>query len=58
MTGEPMGATAIAGLLRLAQLREAVASVALSHPDACACDVCRASQGDDGALARVMTRLA
>ena len=53
-----MGAAAMAGLLRLMQMREAVASVALSHPADCACDVCKASQGDDAALARVIARLA
>lgn len=54
MAEETMGAAAMAGFLRQMQMREAVASVALSHPRSCVCDVCKASQGDDAALARVL----
>lgn len=34
-------------------LRGAVASVSLSHPDDCGCDVCRAASGDVDAFIRV-----
>jgi len=42
----------IQGLLRLMQIRESVASVALSHPETCDCDVCKAASGDEEAFAR------
>jgi hypothetical protein len=35
-------------------IREAIATVALSHADDCTCDVCRAAHGDDKALAKVI----
>lgn len=49
-----MGAAVMASFLRLMQMREAIASVSLSHPESCVCDVCKAAQGDDDALARVL----
>lgn len=47
--------------MRLAQelaLMEAMASVALSHDDDCACDACKATAGDDEALGRVFGNIA
>jgi hypothetical protein len=35
------------------QMREAVASVSLSHPESCTCDVCKAGRGDEEAMLRV-----
>jgi hypothetical protein len=35
-------------------LKCAIASVALSHDEGCACDTCKAAQGDEAALRRVM----
>ena len=35
-------------------LREAIASVSLSHDQSCCCDVCKAGAGDEGAMARVI----
>lgn len=43
----------MATVLRQMMRMEAISSVALSHPDDCRCDVCRASLGDGAALARV-----
>lgn len=40
--------------LRQLQFREAIASVSLSHADNCACDICKAAQGDEAALIRLM----
>lgn len=42
-----------AGILELLNLKGAVASVALSHPETCTCDVCLAAAGDVDAFARV-----
>lgn len=39
-------------------LVEAVNSVALEHPEACACVVCRAAHGDERAVAEVLAHLA
>jgi hypothetical protein len=50
------GAAPMAGFLRLMQMREAVASVSLSHDPACTCDMCKAAKGDDLALARLLLR--
>lgn len=36
----------------VAQLKGALASVALSHPADCNCEVCRAAHGDEEAFAR------
>ncbi len=47
----------VAGLMRILEVRGAIASVALSHPGACRCDVCKASRGDNDALARVMVEM-
>lgn len=33
--------------------RGALASVALSHPEDCLCDVCKAASGDEDAFARL-----
>lgn len=38
----------------LLALRDAVASVALSHHETCGCLVCRASAGDAGAFAEIL----
>lgn len=40
----------IATLVRDLQLREAVASVSLSHAEHCDCVMCRAANGDEAAL--------
>ena len=45
-------------ITRLLMLRESVSSVALSHPESCRCDVCRAAHGDEDAMARVLGALA
>lgn len=45
--------SATEALLRLFTLREAVASVALSHKPDCACTTCRAAAGDERALAEL-----
>jgi hypothetical protein len=37
-------------LVRMLRLREAVASVSLSHPEACDCNVCKAAKGDEDAF--------
>jgi len=39
-------------------MREAICSVALSHPDSCDCMVCRAASGDEAAMAEAMRALA
>lgn len=44
-------------LAKLAMLRGALASVALSHEVACKCDVCRASHGDEEAFQRLLLTL-
>jgi hypothetical protein len=54
---QPKVNPALAAALRHAQWREAIASVALTHPIGCACDVCRAAQGDDDAMVRVVEGL-
>ena len=41
-------------LAELFMLRGAIASVALSHPESCTCEVCKASHGDEAAMERVM----
>lgn len=38
-------------------LREAVASVSLSHPQDCRCTTCRAALGDEDALAVIADQL-
>lgn len=38
-------------------LREAVASIALSHPDDCGCTTCRAAAGDNAALTAIVANL-
>jgi hypothetical protein len=43
----------MAALLRQQQIREAVASVSLSHPKSCGCRTCRAAQGDEDAFAQL-----
>lgn len=40
-------------LMRLVGFRENIASVALSHPQSCVCDVCKAAHGDEDAFVRV-----
>lgn len=39
---------------RALRLREAIATVALSHAGTCRCDVCEASRGNHAALMRVV----
>lgn len=41
-------------MLRRFTLREAVASVSLSHPETCDCDTCKAGRGDEVAMRRVL----
>jgi hypothetical protein len=43
--------------LRQQQLREAAASVSLSHAEDCPCLVCRGAQGDEDALAELLLSL-
>lgn len=43
-----------AALSRQAMALEAASSVALSHPSSCRCLSCRAADGDEDALARVI----
>jgi hypothetical protein len=43
--------------VNLIRLREAIASVAFSHPPECTCVVCRADSGDREACAEVATIL-
>lgn len=45
------------GLLRIMRWKEAIASVSLSHPESCTCDVCKAARGDKDAFARVVVEL-
>jgi hypothetical protein len=45
------------GVRRVLVAREAVSSVALSHPDDCDCVACKASAGDSDALARILVML-
>jgi len=44
------------GVVGMVQLREAIASVALSHEADCSCTVCRAAAGDSDALVRMLLR--
>lgn len=46
-----------AALARLITLRESIASTALSHEADCDCRVCRASKGDERAMAEIMAEL-
>jgi hypothetical protein len=41
-------------MFRLLWMREAIASVSLSHPPGCDCDTCKAAQGDEEAFVRVV----
>lgn len=41
----------LAGFLRHQRLCESIASVALSHPTACNCRICKAADGDEAAYA-------
>lgn len=45
---------AIPPAVNIAAILEAVASTALSHPDHCTCDPCRATSGDQDALTRII----
>lgn len=45
------------GLSRELMAREAIASVALSHPVPCRCLTCRAASGDEDAFAEVFARM-
>jgi hypothetical protein len=47
----------MATLMRTMLLREAIASVSLSHPESCECDTCRAANGDELAEAKVLAAL-
>ena len=47
----------IQGLSRALLAREAIASVALSHPGSCRCLTCRAALGDEDAFAEVFAEL-
>lgn len=49
-----MTATFVPRFLRQLQFREVVASVSLSHPAKCECDICKAAHGDEAALVRLM----
>lgn len=46
-----------AALERVLSVQSAVSSVALSHPEACGCLVCRAAGGDQRAFALIFERL-
>jgi hypothetical protein len=46
----------LAGFQRLQTLREAIASVSLSHEENCTCDTCRAAGGDERAFAILYER--
>lgn len=48
----------VEGFLRFQRWREAIASVSLSHPENCGCDVCAAAKGDEEAMARVIDQMA
>jgi hypothetical protein len=39
--------SAMQGLARIVQFREAIASVSLSHAESCRCDTCKAAKGDE-----------
>jgi hypothetical protein len=43
--------------MRYFQLREAVASVSLSHPEGCDCKTCRAARGDADAFASILEEM-
>lgn len=43
--------TGLGDIAALLALREAVASVAASHEDTCACAICKAAHGDQEAFA-------
>jgi len=42
---------------RMMMWREAVASVALSHPETCDCRICQAASGDEDAMTAVVAEL-
>lgn len=44
-------------LARQLRMRESIASVALSHPEDCTCDICKAASGDEQAFNRVAWKL-
>lgn len=44
-------------IFRMMTLRESIASVALSHGEACRCDACLATAGDFEAFMRVAERV-
>lgn len=46
----------LGALARMQIFRDALASVALSHPADCRCEVCKAADGDDDAFARLYSR--
>ena len=52
MVDEPM-----AELMRYFQLRDAVASVSLSHPQGCDCKTCRAAHGDAEAFREILEEM-
>lgn len=41
-------------LMKLVFYQEAVASVALTHPEGCKCVICRAAEGDEHAMAEII----
>jgi hypothetical protein len=43
-------------LMNLLMLREAIASVALSHDEGCECDTCKAATGDKEAWQRIVAQ--
>ncbi len=43
-------------MLQIMRFRSAVASVSLSHPDDCDCNVCKAAQGDEDAFVLLIDR--
>ena len=49
--------TWVEAFLKQQQLREAVASVSLSHPENCNCTTCKAADGDEHALALIADML-
>lgn len=56
--GQGSGAPSwLEGLTKMVMLREAVASVSLSHDEGCRCTTCRAALGDDEALAEIATAM-
>jgi hypothetical protein len=44
-------------LEQLHQLREAIASVSLSHDEGCACDTCKAAHGNEEAFGRLVSSM-